>query len=72
MSLTLTLPTTQAEIPEALRQLREELTAAQARVAAIRGGIAAVQAMCAHQTKTSGRDYDGGGWSRCTTCGKEW
>lgn len=71
MAVTLDLPTTQEEIPGAIRKLREELAAAQARVKAIQGGIAAVQAMCAHPHKTSGRDYDGGGWTRCSTCGEE-
>ena len=73
MSITLTLPESEEDIPAALTKLRAELAAAQTRVNAIRGAIEAVQSTCSHRNKSHGRDgYGDGSWTRCGTCQKEW
>jgi hypothetical protein len=69
--ITITLPTSQAEIPQVLEDLRAQLAAKNAEANALRGAIQSVQAMCKHPSTRSGRDYDGGGWTKCNTCGRE-
>lgn len=70
--ISVVLPERPDQIPAALVTLQAQLAALCAQADVLRGAIKAIQKMCPHNTRTTGRDYDGGGWSRCVMCGDSW
>lgn len=71
MAINFTLPTTQEEIPGAIKEINQQIRAAEAQLEGLRGLRMAITKVCSHP-KTH-KNYDYSEWYQdvyCDVCGK--